>query len=76
MSSDSSFGGIMANESFKADTVVDVNPYTPEDWHPNYGTGSYIPGGVPTIFVDLTGHENQAVSAIRIQNAIVQKNGM
>jgi hypothetical protein len=39
-------------------------------------TGSCIPGGVPTFFIDLSGHENSALSAIRIQNAIVQKNGM
>ena len=39
-------------------------------------TSSLIPAGVPSFFVDLTGHENSALSAIRIQNAIVQKNGM
>ena len=39
-------------------------------------TNSRIMSGVPSVFIDLTGHESNAISAIRFKNAIVQKTGM
>ena len=42
---------MMANETFKTDTVVDVKPYTPVDWHPNYGSVAFATGNDTTGFV-------------------------
>ncbi len=51
VASNSTVGGIMANETFKPDTFVDVKPYTPVDWHPNYGSVAFATGNDTTGFV-------------------------
>jgi hypothetical protein len=71
-----SLGGV-ANASVSLTVNMSINSSTlPQIFQGADQSGSCIPGGVPSFFVDLTGHEKSALYGIRIQNAIVQKNGM
>jgi hypothetical protein len=44
-------GANIAYEDFKADTIVDVKPYTPLNWYPDYGVKTMTVGNDTTGFV-------------------------
>jgi hypothetical protein len=45
-------GAYMAYETFhKEDSLVDVSPFTPVSWHPDYGFGEFVSGPDSTGFV-------------------------
>ncbi len=66
VSDSSGKGAYLAYEDFKEDTVVDVKPYTPANFHPLYGTTQFTVGPDSTGFVlDTTGyHSTHSVSMV------------
>jgi hypothetical protein len=44
VSSDAAPGANMAYETFAADTIVDIKPYTPHNWLPDYRTTAFAVG--------------------------------